>query len=183
MLVLGAASLCGADTLVQAPMYYTHLDTPLGTLLAVADDDALLALGFGSAESAPRAAPGWLEQPSSPLLRATAAQIAEYFAGRRRVFDLPLRPRGTPFQMSAWEALRRIPYGETRSYGEQAAALGRAGAARAVGAANARNPIVIVVPCHRVIGGDGSLTGFAAGLDRKRALLGLEAAPTRPPGP
>jgi methylated-DNA-[protein]-cysteine S-methyltransferase len=92
------------------------------------------------------------------------------------VFDLPLRPQGTPFQLAAWEALRRIPYGETRSYGEQAAAIGRATAARAVGAANARNRIVIVIPCHRVIGGDGSLTGFAAGLSRKRELLRLEGA-------
>lgn len=155
---------------------YTHLGTPLGPLLAAADDEALLTLEFGTGRRAAPPAPGWTARPSSPLLRATAAQIAEYFAGHRRAFDLPVRPRGTPFQLGAWEALRRIPYGETRSYGEQAAAIGRAGAARAVGAANARNPIVIVIPCHRVIGGDGSLTGFAAGLARKQGLLRLEGA-------
>lgn len=155
---------------------YAHLSTPLGPLLAAADDEALSVLEFGGGRRAPSPAPGWTARPSAPLLKATATQLAEYFAGRRRVFDLPLRPEGTPFQLSAWEALRRIPYGETRSYGEQAAALGRASAARAVGAANARNPIVIVIPCHRVIGGDGSLTGFAAGLGRKQELLRLEGA-------
>jgi len=159
---------------------YTHLETPLGPLLAAADGEALMSLGFGTGRRAPQPAPDWTARPSSPVLRATAAQIREYFAGRRRVFDLPLRPRGTPFQRDAWEALRRIPYGETRSYGEQAIAIGRTGAARAVGAANARNRLVIVIPCHRVIGGDGSLTGFAAGLSRKQALLRLEGALPRP---
>lgn len=157
-------------------VFCTHIDTPLGTLLAAADSEALLSLGFGAGRRAPRPAADWTLRPSSPLLRATAAQLAEYFAGRRRVFELPLRPQGTPFQLAAWEALRRIPYGETRSYGEQAAALGRATAVRAVGMANARNPIVIVIPCHRVIGSDGSLTGFAAGLARKQGLLQLEGA-------
>jgi len=155
---------------------YCHIETPLGPLLAAADREALLSLGFGVGRRAPQPAADWTMRPSSPVLRATAAQIREYFSGRRRAFDLPLRPQGTPFQRDAWEALRRIPYGETRSYGEQAVAVGRAGAARAVGAANARNPIVIVIPCHRVIGGDGSLTGFAAGLSRKQELLRLEGA-------
>jgi methylated-DNA-[protein]-cysteine S-methyltransferase len=157
-------------------VFHRHIETPLGSLLAAADSEALLCLEFGAGRRPPQPAPGWTERPSSPLLRAAAAQVSEYFAGRRRVFDLPLRPQGTPFQLAAWEALRRIPYGETRSYGEQAAAIGRATAARAVGAANARNRIVIVIPCHRVIGGDGSLTGFAAGLSRKRELLRLEGA-------
>ncbi|MFM7625615.1 MAG: methylated-DNA--[protein]-cysteine S-methyltransferase [Gammaproteobacteria bacterium] len=164
----------------NGPIVYAHLDTPLGSLLAVADGEALLSLEFGVGRRAPQPSPEWTARPSSPVLRATAAQIAGYFAGRRRVFDLPLRPQGTPFQRDAWEALRRIPYGETRSYGEQAIAVGRANAARAVGAANARNPIVIVIPCHRVIGGDGSLTGFAAGLSRKQELLRLEGALPRP---
>ncbi len=157
-------------------VFCRHIETPLGSLLAAADSEALLSLEFGAGRHPPQPAPGWTARPSSPLLRAAAAQVAEYFAGRRRVFDLPLRPQGTPFQLGAWQALRRIPYGETRSYGEQAAAIGRATAARAVGAANARNRIVIVIPCHRVIGGDGSLTGFAAGLSRKRELLRLEGA-------
>lgn len=157
-----------------ASLDYTHVETPLGALLAAADGDALVMLGYGSGPQPPRPAAAWTERPSSPLLRAVRAQIGEYFAGRRRSFDLPLAPQGTAFQLRAWEALRRIPYGETRSYGEQAASLGRAGAARAVGAANGRNPLVILVPCHRVLGSDGSLTGFSAGLSRKEALLRLE---------
>jgi methylated-DNA-[protein]-cysteine S-methyltransferase len=161
-------------------IFYTHLETPLGPLLAAADAEALVMLEFGAGRRPPRPASDWTARPSSPLLRAAAAQLAGYFAGRRRAFDLPLRPQGTPFQLDAWEALRRIPYGETRSYGEQATAIGRTGAARAVGAANARNRLVIVIPCHRVIGGDGSLTGFAAGLSRKQALLRLEGALPRP---
>ena len=156
--------------------FYAHLETPLGTLLAAADAEALVVLEFGAGRRPPRPASDWTARPSSPLLRATAAQLAGYFAGRRRAFDLPVRPQGTPFQLDAWEALRRIPYGETRSYGEQAAAIGVPGGARAAGMANSRNPIVIVIPCHRVIGGDGSLTGFAAGIARKQALLRLEGA-------
>ncbi|MFM7872244.1 MAG: methylated-DNA--[protein]-cysteine S-methyltransferase, partial [Actinomycetota bacterium] len=99
------------------------------------------------------------------------AQLEEYFAGTRMDFDLPLDPEGTPFQRDVWRVLRTIPYGETISYGEQARRLGDARKARAVGAANGRNPLGIIVPCHRVIGGDGSLTGFAAGVDTKRSLL------------
>ena len=102
---------------------------------------------------------------------AVIRQLEEYFSGRRRIFDLALAPRGTPFQKAVWQELMRIPYGETRSYGQIAAALGRAGASRAVGAANGRNPIPIIVPCHRVIGADGSLTGFGGGLEAKRWLL------------
>lgn len=100
-----------------------------------------------------------------------AAQLQEYFAGARTAFDLPLAPVGTEFQQLAWRALQQIPFGETRSYAEQAAAIGRPSAVRAIGAANGRNPLTIVVPCHRVIGSGGSLTGFAGGLDRKRVLL------------
>jgi methylated-DNA-[protein]-cysteine S-methyltransferase len=103
-------------------------------------------------------------------------QLAEYFAGKRRVFSLPLAPRGTPFQRSVWQALRQIPYGETVSYGELARRLGSTSGARAVGLANGANPLPIIVPCHRVIGADGSLTGFGGGLTIKRALLALEGA-------
>ncbi len=102
-------------------------------------------------------------------------QLGEYFAGERLAFDLNLDPVGTPFQLRVWEALRQIPFGETRSYGEQASSMGRPTAARAVGAANRANPIAIVVPCHRVIGHDGSLTGFGGGVDRKRQLLRHES--------
>ncbi|NBU24338.1 MAG: methylated-DNA--[protein]-cysteine S-methyltransferase [Gammaproteobacteria bacterium] len=156
--------------------HFTHIDTPLGPLLAAGRDGALFMLEFGSRGRAPRAAPGWIERPAAPLLRAARRQLDGYFAGRRRDFDLPLCPEGTPFQQLAWQALRQIPYGETRSYGQQAALLGRPRAARAVGAANGRNPIVIMIPCHRVIGSGGALTGFAAGLDRKARLLRLEGA-------
>ena len=158
------------------PIHHAHLDTPLGRLLAVAEGDALVALGFDAGKRGTQSAPHGEERPSSPVLRAVRKQLEEYFAGRRRDFDLPLAPEGTPFQLKAWQALRCIPYGETRSYGEQAAAIGVPGGARAAGMANSRNPIVIIIPCHRVIGGDGSLTGFAAGLARKQALLRLEGA-------
>ena len=114
---------------------------------------------------------------ASLALAGVRAQLAEYFAGERTRFDLELAPAGTPFQLEVWEALRRIPYGGTRSYGELAAELGRPGSARAVGAANARNPISIVVPCHRVVGSAGALTGYAGGVEAKRALLDLERAP------
>jgi methylated-DNA-[protein]-cysteine S-methyltransferase len=102
-------------------------------------------------------------------------QLREYFEGRRRSFDVPLEPTGSSFELAVWTALREIPYGETVSYGELAARIGRPEAARAVGVANARNPIAVIVPCHRVIGADGSLTGYGGGLERKRLLLDLEA--------
>lgn len=152
-----------------------HLETPLGTLVALADDQGLRGLLYPghrvppSIEEIPRVAAGFEE---------VEEQLGQYFAGDRREFDLPLAPRGTGFQLRAWEALRQIPYGETRSYGEQAAMLGDPGLTRAVGLANNRNPISIVVPCHRVIGADGSLVGYGGGLPTKRFLLDLEAAGT-----
>jgi methylated-DNA-[protein]-cysteine S-methyltransferase len=115
------------------------------------------------------------------VLARAATQLAEYFAGARRVFDVPLAPRGTDFQQGVWRELARIPYGETRSYGELARVLGRPSASRAVGAANGKNPISILVPCHRVIAGSGALTGYAGGLDAKRWLLAHEAR-ARAPG-
>lgn len=118
--------------------------------------------------------PGWIRAPAS--LRFARAQLDEYFAGKRQHFELPLHPVGTPFQLMVWQALRRIPYGVTISYGELARRIGKPKAMRAVGAANGRNPLPIVVPCHRVIGADGSLTGFGGGLPIKRHLLGLEQA-------
>lgn len=150
-----------------------HLDSPLGTLIALADDDGLRALLFPghhvppSVEEIPRASEGF---------EGLVTQLEEYFAGDRQDFDLPIAPRGTEFQLRAWDALRTIPYGQTRSYGEQAAMLGDRGLARAVGLANNRNPISIVVPCHRVIGADGSLVGYGGGLATKRFLLDLESA-------
>ncbi|MCA8974064.1 MAG: methylated-DNA--[protein]-cysteine S-methyltransferase [Planctomycetes bacterium] len=139
-------------------------------------DGALVAVEFGGDRAAMLrtvAGPGggarlaWTDGTDSPARR----QLAEYFAGRRREFELPLAPRGTPFQLEVWAALRTIPFGSTCSYADIAARIGRPNAVRAVGAANGRNPIAIIVPCHRVIGRDGSLTGYAGGLDRKRRLL------------
>ncbi len=129
-------------------------------------DEAAARAALGGGEMDPDAAP-------FPLLRR---QLAEYFAGERTAFELPLAPTGTPFQRDVWDALLAIPYGETRSYGELAAAVGKPGAARAVGRANHDNPIGVVIPCHRVIGAAGSLTGYAGGIDRKRYLLELEGA-------
>lgn len=147
----------------------TTIDSPLGPLRLVADAAALTGV-YLPAQPAPAATPG-----GTPLLARAAAQLAEYFAGARRDFDVPLAPRGTGFQERVWRELTRIPYGETRSYGELARAIGRPSASRAVGAANGQNPISILVPCHRVIAGSGALTGYAGGLDAKRWLLAHEA--------
>jgi methylated-DNA-[protein]-cysteine S-methyltransferase len=141
--------------------------SPLGPIRLRADDDALLELTFGEAEHE--------RSGDSPVLAATCAQLDEYFAGTRTRFDLPLRLEGTPWERRVWSELLQIGYGETASYGEIARELGHPTASRAVGAANGRNPIAIIVPCHRVIGSDGSLTGYAGGLACKRALLDLEA--------
>jgi methylated-DNA-[protein]-cysteine S-methyltransferase len=155
-------------------MPYSTLSTPIGELLLTADPDgALTAVHLPGRH---RATAGW--ERDDALLEPARRQLTEYFAGERTEFDLPLRPHGAPFQLRVWEALIRIPYGETASYGEIAAELGAPTASRAVGAANGRNPIAIVVPCHRVIGANGSLTGYAGGLDQKRALLDLEAGRT-----
>jgi methylated-DNA-[protein]-cysteine S-methyltransferase len=140
--------------------------SPLGPIRLRADDDALLELTFGEAEHE--------RSGDSPVLAATCAQLDEYFAGTRTRFDLPLRLEGTPWERRVWSELLEIGYGETASYGELAVKLGAPGAARAVGAANGRNPISIVVPCHRVIGARGALTGYAWGVERKSALLDLE---------
>lgn len=148
-----------------------HLtDLPIGTLTLTASDDALTGVEFGRIDYLS------LEQVPNDLLLEAAHQISEYFAGKRREFDLPLAPEGTEFQRSVWSGLRDIPYGETRSYGELAAAIGNPKAARAVGLANNRNPISIVIPCHRVIGADGALVGYGGGLNVKQALLRLEGA-------
>ena len=142
------------------------IETPIGLLTLQADEAAVTAIRFG-ADGA---------QDASPLLDAAEAQLREYFAGTRRTFDLPLAPRGTDFQLGVWQALRAIPFGETWSYAQLATRIGNASAMRAVGAANGRNPIPIIVPCHRVIGADGSLTGFGGGLPAKMFLLRLEGA-------
>ncbi len=148
----------------------TRLDSPVGPLqLIAARDGALTHLLFVD-ERLPARAGSDLRTDPAPFADVIA-QLREYFAGSRTQFDLPLAPAGTAFQLDAWTALRAIPYGETRSYTEQAAALGRPRAVRAVGSANGRNPIAIVVPCHRVVGSRGGLTGYGGGVDRKRWLL------------
>jgi methylated-DNA-[protein]-cysteine S-methyltransferase len=152
---------------------YTTLDSPIGELLLAGDEQALCALSMLGGRRPIRPAPQW-RRADAPFAEARQ-QLAEYFAGDRTAFDLVLAPRGSAFQLAVWAALRAIPYGQTRTYGEIAAAVGRPDAVRAVGAANGANPIAVIVPCHRVIGADGSLTGFGGGLERKRALLDLES--------
>ncbi len=144
--------------------------TPLGEM-ALGEEGGKISRLWLRAQDAPEAEP---DSPT-PLLRQAARQLEEYFAGRRKVFDLPLNPQGTPFQQKVWRALCAVPYGQTASYGRIAAAVGSPKACRAVGMANHANPIAIFIPCHRIIGSDGSLTGYGGGLDIKRALLALEA--------
>lgn len=158
-------------------MYYCYLETPIGELLLAGDDDGLHQVGFpkGSMRREPK--PDWIFNEGR--LEETRRQLNEYFAGERREFDLPLQLTGTEFQVSVLEALQKIPYGKTVSYGDIAKRIGRPRAVRAVGAANGRNPLPIVVPCHRVIGSTGDLTGFGGGLDTKEALLRHEAEQTR----
>jgi len=148
--------------------------SPVGDLTLVASDQGLVAILWEN-DSSDRVKLGAVEEDAGhPVLEATEDQLREYFAGTRTRFDLPLDFRGTDFQKSVWAELLAIPFGETRSYGEIAMKLGRPTASRAVGAANGRNPISIVAPCHRVIGSTGKLTGFAGGLAAKEYLLGLE---------
>ncbi|MBO4831057.1 MAG: methylated-DNA--[protein]-cysteine S-methyltransferase [Oscillospiraceae bacterium] len=147
----------------------TVFDSPAGKILIAEEDRAITLVGFLTREPPPEAS-----DPPTPLLKEAAMQLSEYFAGARREFDLPLRLRGTQFQLAVWNALRAIPYGETRSYADIAAAVGNEKACRAVGMANHRNPVSIIVPCHRVIGKGGSLTGYGGGIDKKEFLLSLE---------
>jgi methylated-DNA-[protein]-cysteine S-methyltransferase len=152
---------------------YTLVPSPIGELLLAGDGRSLERLYMQSGPRPFAIPPSWRED-AAPFADA-GAQLGEYFAGERRAFELALAPAGSAFQLRVWRALREIPYGETTSYGELARSIGAPDAARAVGLANGRNPISVVVPCHRVIGADGSLTGFGGGLPNKRLLLDLEA--------
>jgi methylated-DNA-[protein]-cysteine S-methyltransferase len=154
-------------------MLYTSFDSPLGELLAVGDGQALHGLYMQEGRTAIAIAPEW--KAAGDPFTGLRDQLSEYFDGRRLTFDLPLETAGSPFQQRVWGALQGIPYGETISYGELARRIGVPSAARAVGVANHHNPVSIVIPCHRVIGADGSLTGYGGGLERKRLLLDLEA--------
>ncbi len=156
----------------DAQLRYSRVQSPVGELLLLSDGEALSGLYLHAARYVPPL-PADARHDDDALAEA-AEQLAEYFTGRRRYFSLKVAPVGTPFQREVWEALVDIPFGTTSSYGEIADRVGRPSASRAVGAANGRNPISIVIPCHRVIGADGTLTGYAGGLDRKMSLLALE---------
>lgn len=159
---------------MTTPLYTCEHPSPLGRLTIVASDAGLRAVLWPDDDRIEFAVEPDT-RPDHPVLVAATEQLDEYFAGARTRFDLPLDLCGTAFQVEAWRSLTSVPYGETSTYGEQAARLGRPNASRAVGAANGRNPVSIVLPCHRIVGTDGSLTGFAGGLDAKRYLLELEA--------
>lgn len=156
--------------------YYLLHDSPVGELLLVCNGMAITDLHITNGKYVPAVLPDWLRDETHAVLRQARGELDAYFAGKLRTFSVPLAPRGTDFQKRAWAALLSIPYGETRSYGQQAAAIGRPTAVRAVGAANGKNPIGIIVPCHRVIGADGRMTGYAGGLDKKEFLLKMEGA-------
>jgi methylated-DNA-[protein]-cysteine S-methyltransferase len=156
--------------------YFSYYDSPLGPILLTATGSALTGLHFVGEKYYPGISPEWKCDDGNAILQSTATQLNEYFAGNRQSFDITLAPEGTPFQRSVWHALTQLRFGETISYGQLAQRIGNPKAVRAVGAANGRNPISIVVPCHRVIGANGALTGYAGGLARKEALLWLEAS-------
>lgn len=147
--------------------FYSTYNSPVGTIVVAVDESGITNTHFGET-------PSVTGGKTTPLLEVAIAQLEEYFAGQRRTFDLPLNPSGTEFQRRVWTELLKIPYGQTRTYGQVAAAAGNPRAARAVGMANNRNPISIIVPCHRVVGADGTLTGYGGGIENKGALLRLE---------
>ena len=160
----------------KTTVYWT-IDSPIGELLLAGDGEHLQKLHMQSSRRPTRIGADWVRdaEPFAGLCE----QLDQYFAGDRREFDVDLDPQGSEFELRVWRALRQIPYGETESYGRLADRIGHPGHARAVGAANGRNPIAVVIPCHRVIGADGRLTGYAGGLERKRLLLDLEAPPAQ----
>jgi methylated-DNA-[protein]-cysteine S-methyltransferase len=161
---------------VHTALEYTTIDSPIGELLLLGDDRSLHGLYMQDGRKSTRVARTWRRAPRR--FSRVVAQLGEYFAGRRTNFELPLSMHGSPFELAVWRALQDIPYGGTVSYGEIARRIGRPSAARAVGLANGRNPISVIVPCHRVIGANGALTGYGGGLERKRLLLELERGQT-----
>lgn len=155
-------------------LVYMYMDSPVGALKLVAHDQALVAVMWDNEDHKRVRLADLIESPQHPMLHKVKQQLEQYFAGQRQQFDLPLDFQGTDFQQQVWQALLSIPYGETRSYKDIALLIGNAKAVRAVGAANGKNPISIIAPCHRVIGSGGALVGFAGGLDKKQILLSLE---------
>lgn len=158
-------------------MHYGYLDSPIGKLLLAGSDRGLAVVQFATARHPREVGAEWQpdDELQHPVLAQARSELERYFNGERFTFSVPLAAEGTEFQRRVWQALTEIPYGETRSYGQLAALINAPSAVRAVGAANGRNPLPIIVPCHRVIGSDGSLTGFAGGIEIKRTLLALEA--------
>ena len=154
--------------------YYDRFESPQGGMLLVASDKGLEGVYFDRQKHHPEQAAHWVKNPRHKVLRQAKRELKEYFAGKRKRFEVPLAAQGTTFQKAVWKTISTVAFGTTMSYGELARRAGFAGSARAAGAATGRNPIGIIVPCHRIMGSDGSLTGYAGGLERKRALLALE---------
>ena len=154
---------------------YDYYDSPHGRMLLTADDKAITSVSFIGQKYAPRAQGDWQRDARHAPIRQAKRELAEYFGGRRRRFSVKLAPHGTPFQRAVWKAIAKVAFGKTIAYAELARRAGRPRSARAAGAATGRNPIGVIVPCHRIVGSNGSLTGYAGGLAKKRALLALEA--------
>lgn len=154
---------------------YDFYESPYGQMLLVANEDGLSGIYFDGQKYFPKVGTEWRPDTKHPVLRQAKRELAEYFDGKRKRFEVALAPAGTPFQKSVWKAISTVDFGETITYGELARRAGHPGSGRAAGAATGRNPITIIVPCHRIVGSTGSLTGYAGGLDRKRALLALES--------
>ena len=155
--------------------HHDFYESPHGQMLLVADDNGLSGVYFDGQKYLPQVETEWRRDVSHPTLAQAKRELAEYFGGERKRFDIPLAPEGTAFQIAVWKAISSVSFGETISYGELARRAGSPGNARAAGAATGRNPITIIVPCHRIVASNGSLTGYAGGLQRKRSLLELEA--------
>lgn len=156
-------------------MIYDVFSSSMGDILIASDGETIMMFGFVGQKHQKAVPHNWVKQPDHALLRKAKKQTAEYFLGKRKQFDLPLSPLGTVFQKSVWDALKTIPYGNVTSYGKIALQIGNPKAVRAVGGAIGRNPIGIIIPCHRVIGTNKKLTGYAGGLDRKQSLLAIES--------
>ena len=154
--------------------YFDSITTSLGPMVLASDGEALIGAWFDGQRHQPPVGSSWRRQRDMPILLRAAIELAEYFAGERTQFALPLAPGGTAFQRDVWQAIATVPYGATIAYRDLAIAIGRPASIRAAGAATGRNPVSIVIPCHRIVGADGTLTGYAGGLERKRTLLALE---------
>lgn len=161
------------NVFMEQSLSYTYIESPAGRLLLAGDNEGLHCLYFQEGRGEPYRPPASWHQDARPFVDVTR-QLQEYFTGTRRQFELPLKPEGTPFQLTVWRELQEIPYGKTISYGELARRIGNPSASRAVGLANGSNPISIIIPCHRVIGSNGKLTGYGGGLPNKQMLLNME---------